>query len=447
MESSSLLPNLRHIIVNTFGSAEPEHVKWIPRLLHPDLLSFEMYSLSAEKRRSGAREVHSWLDQGTCFKLIDQLSRTCPRLETLRLYPAQGEHNELQRATLYNNIANLTHLWSFTFSGATVQEELFLVLGRLPHLETLSLRADDSQVQSDFQDTINVPNDSFPSLRHLDLYQLNRSAMSRICSISPLFRRLVSASIISKGKPALLGRVATKSINSPDVIFTCLGANSPRIEHLTILPGWGYQSCLDITWLILDAFKLMPLRYLSVGTINLESRWSHQNDRPKITWECFLAAVPQLEELHMETKSIEWNELQLLGSWLPNLRLLVFWRIDLCKAEPPTEAINATQPITIRCWSYFGAHFWGGFRDGRWVPHTPDEPSILNAARSVVYHIEKYQYRRLWTIRCICGIWPNATCETDFVGDWPIWSKPNQEAGERLKESIALLNLGAQLSP
>ncbi|KAG9084907.1 hypothetical protein FS749_004837 [Ceratobasidium sp. UAMH 11750] len=27
MESNSLLPNLRHIIVNTFGSAKPEHIK------------------------------------------------------------------------------------------------------------------------------------------------------------------------------------------------------------------------------------------------------------------------------------------------------------------------------------------------------------------------------------------------------------------------------------
>ncbi|KAG8717583.1 hypothetical protein FRC08_007163 [Ceratobasidium sp. 394] len=366
-----------------------------------------MYSLSAEKSGWRVEEVHSWLDQGTCIDLIDRLSRTCPRLDTLRVYPAeQQDPPSDQYLAMYPKIAGLKYLRSLTFGVAVLHQELLQALGQLPHLEMLSLRTDQSQRWGDSRDPIRLPDDSFPSLRHLDLHFLNEPAMFRICHIPQLFRGLVSAAIIFEGKPRWGSVVINSRLNRSELAFACLGANSPHLERLTVLTQGDIKSPLKVSLPIINALKLMPLRYLRVGTINFGDRRFNfatlQTPRSEITWEHLLTAVPHLEELHMVTQTLGLEELQLIGRSLPKLCLLVFWEIDLCNAGQPTDVVNATQAITIRCWSYFGSklHRLGVAGRGAWAPHIPDEPSVLNAARSVVYIIEwgkYYTYQRLDT--------------------------------------------------
>ncbi|KAG8773698.1 hypothetical protein FRC12_002374 [Ceratobasidium sp. 428] len=384
-ESPPLLPNLKYFIVNTFGKAKSEHVKWVPWLLHPGLLGFEMYSLKAENREGGTQEIHSWLDSETCLGLLDQLSRTCSGLKILRLYPAEFKGaSEAQRAFAYKKIGDLTHLRSLTLGGTVLQNELFRVLSQLPYLETLSFRADESQAQENYDEAINIPEDSFPSLRHLNLYQLNESPMSRLCKVPQLFRHLTSAVIVFEGKPHYSGRLVVYRVNRSEVSITSLGANSPSIERLTLLPDGDCTSCFEVSWSAINAFKFMPLRYLSVGSVKLgfgSGSGDPQNREP--VWEDLLAAVPQLEELRMETKRMTVDELQLLGSLLPKLRLLVFWQIDLSAVGQPPEMIKATQSITLRSWSFFGSRLRSfGIRHGSWLPRIPEsQSSICDAAR------------------------------------------------------------------
>ncbi|KAG8780063.1 hypothetical protein FRC12_023505 [Ceratobasidium sp. 428] len=312
-----------------------------------------------------------------------------------------------------------------------VHQELFLVLGQLPHLETLSLRADESQFQEKHQEPIIIPDNSFPSLRQLDLYQLNEYTMSRICNIAPLFYHLVSASIMFNGKPSWYDNYYSNHINRSEVPFACLGVNSPHIERLTVLPHGYRLSELKLSWSIIDKLKHMPLQYLRVGTIELgpdigsnSTSGAPQVDRPH-RWEDLLSAVSQLEELHMDTKHVSLNELRLLGTWLPKLRLLVFWQIDLRQAETPTEMINATQPIILRSWSYFGANPVDEYSYSIWSACIPDtESTICNAARY------------------LHGIWPHVKCETDRVSHWPHSFSHYEKPGARLNDAIALLRLG-----
>ncbi|KAG8723006.1 hypothetical protein FRC09_005141 [Ceratobasidium sp. 395] len=315
---------------------------------------------------------------------------------------------------------------SFTFGGRAVLQELFLALGQLPHLETLSLRADESQVQKHLDDPIIVPDCSFPSLRQLDLYQLYASAIARICVIAPLFRRLVSASIIYKGKPSSHGFQFSHRFNRSEVAVTCLGANTPHVECLTVLPEGECSSEFLVSWSIVDKLRLLPLKYLRVGGINLKLDVNSRhlgNDRP--TWEDLLTAVPQLEELHMDTCYIGLNELRLIGSRLPELRLFVFWQVMLQEAGQRWRAAGTTtQPIVLRSWSYFG-----GDRVNEdfpsWHPRLPTDQSEVYAAARFLY-----------------GIWPNVTCETHKVGYWPRSYPPDTKPGERLNEAIALLKSG-----
>ncbi|KAG9120341.1 hypothetical protein FRC07_004202, partial [Ceratobasidium sp. 392] len=174
--------------------------------------------------------------------------------------------------------------------------------------------------------------------------------MARICKLTPIFRRLVSASIIYEGKPRgrdLFRRVIHR-YNRSEVAVTCLGANSPHLEYLAVLPEGDGLSTFLISRPIIDKLRLLPLKHLKVGRIklNIDISLDHSSD-DQPTWENFLAAVPQLEELHMDTNNISSNELQLIGSRLSKLRLLVFWHVGLQEAGQPPQATSATQPIVL----------------------------------------------------------------------------------------------------
>ncbi|KAG8788691.1 hypothetical protein FRC12_014308 [Ceratobasidium sp. 428] len=412
-----MLPNLQRLLINICSIVRREHFTWIPLVLHSGLLSLEMYMLMGGYAEN-VHEKHAWLDRDICFGLIDQLSRTCPQLETLRLFPREHVKysQKVKRTSISIRVIDLidqissfksgksvtrwrvpfqilggfTHLRSLTFSGTMVRQPLFVALGRLPRLETLSLRADESQFQVDDENSANIPEDSFPSLQHLDLYQLNEYAISRICNIAPLFRHLISVSIIFKGKPSYFGTHFSDRINRSEVAVACLGVNSPHVERLTILPYGFCLSEFTLSWSTIEKFRRMPLRYLRAGVIKLGPNDSLSFDfgAPQIDrsprWEDFLTAVPQLEELRMDSKHVSLDELRLLGSYLPRLRLLVFWQVDLRQAVPPPETSNAAQPVTLRSWSYFGANIIGQFRYSFWVACIPSvESTICNAARFV----------------------------------------------------------------
>ncbi|KAG9075816.1 hypothetical protein FRC06_009871, partial [Ceratobasidium sp. 370] len=420
-----LLPNLRYLAISTFSSAEPEHVEWIPRLLHSGLRRLEMNSLDLEKNQGRSSGLHPWLDRMACFELTNQLSLTCPRIETLQLYPARlDEYDKSQYMELYDGIATLTYLRSFTFGGSVLHQELLQALGQLPYLEKLSLRTDSSQYWEYNQDHIYLPDDSFPSLHHLDLYHLDESTVSRICDTPQLFRHLATLTILHRedydDKMSEIKRSKTA--------VTCLGGNSPHIQSLTVLPRGETRSCFAASWSIIDVFKSMPLRYLRLGGIRFYSSFnpdSPQDHESIINWEHFLAAVPHLEELHIETQTLELPDLQLLASQLPKLRLLVFRQVDLEKGEGPAGAVNAPQSIVIRCWSYFGS-LSTGWRI--WHPRVPDAAGISKAARHIY------------------GMWPSATLETHTVGLTPSMCHPDEQVATRLNDAIERLKSEAQKS-
>ncbi|KAG8737572.1 hypothetical protein FRC10_008051 [Ceratobasidium sp. 414] len=398
--SQPLLPNLERLVVNTFGTAEEDHVKWVPRLLHPGLLGFEMLSLDLSNAE-GQYEEHSWLDQDTSFDLIDQISRTCPRIEALHIFPrglAQSRADSCVAA--YDNISKLQHLRSFTFSGTVVHEKLLQVLGQLPRLETLTLCADWAEIWEYDQSSLNVPDDSFVSLRHLYLYGLDESAMSRVCKASPLFRNLVTAVIIFDDQD--FDENMSDTIRSVVAVMS-LDRNSPHLQNLTIHPR-GNSRPFITSWPVINAFKHMPLRRLNLGGTYFDSGTSSEEDErdeededkggenedrdastqshptePK--WEHLLSAVPQLEEFYIEQQQLLPGQLALFASHLPILRLLVFGHVRLEDEKLPFSNIcvgTATQPVTLRAHSYFGSQ------------QLPDE-AISTAARCVVHFAEKFE--------------------------------------------------------
>ncbi|KAG8782137.1 hypothetical protein FRC12_021199 [Ceratobasidium sp. 428] len=397
--TNPLLPNLQCLAVTFFhGVKSILRINWISRLLYPGLLGLETFS--SRELSSNLKEYHPWLNQDFCFELVDEISRVCPRIETLRLFPkdiAQSDEDNCIR--IYKQIASLQHLRSLTFSGTIVHEELLKALGQLPHLETLSLCTDFTEEWDYDESPLSVPDDSFTSLRHLYLYGLDESTMSRVCKVPPLFRHLVKTTIIFEDQcfDENLG-----DDERSDVAVTCLGQNSLHLEELTILPR-GNNGWFVVTRPTLDMFKHMPLRYLRLGHFTFggvhidedeseDESTNNQGNRFESIWQNFLASVPQLEELRLERQSFDPQLLQLIALRLPNLQLLVFGNLDLGKVKSSSKTKGvAVQPVTLRGHSYFRTRksFW---RDEHHDP--PNEETIYNAAKFVAYHT-KHEIERL----------------------------------------------------
>ncbi|KAG8692091.1 hypothetical protein FRC09_011459 [Ceratobasidium sp. 395] len=437
--SNPLLPNLQRLIVTI--SDITEVVDWIYRLLYPGLLGLEMVSAKVSDNETistedfdDETEGYPWIDQDSCFELLEHVSRACPRLETLRLFPkgiAQSEEDDCIK--IYNQIASLQHLRSLAFSGTIVHEELLKVLGGLPHLETLSLCTEWDEEWEYDESPLAVPDDSFPSLRHLYLYGLDESTMSRVCKVLPLFRHLVGATIIFEDQ---CFDENLSDYERSNVAVTCLGQNSPHLEELTILPR-GNNGWFVITRPTLDMFKHMPLRCLRLGHFSLGGDNEDEDDesggesarnpsnRPEIKWQDLLASVPQLEELRVERQPLDPHLLRLIAHHLPNLRLLSFGNIDLGKVKYPEDAeAVAAQPITLRGHSYF----WPKESYGSDDYDPPKEETIHNAAKYIL------------------GIWPNVTaCETHRTsGDTGnAGSKPDEATAAKLYAAIQSLKHGA----
>ncbi|KAG8697029.1 hypothetical protein FRC09_008112 [Ceratobasidium sp. 395] len=278
-----------------------------------------------------------------------------------------------------------------------VNEGLFKTLSQLPHLETLSLCADYGGGDENDESSLSVPDNSFPSLKHLYLQGLHVSTISRVCKVPTLFRHLEKTIIRFDDD---WYDEDDDEANCSDVAVTSLGQNAPYLQELTILTRGNFASFV-VSWPILGKFNRMPLRSLRLGELGFDIKdeeradsgnetdyeaTHNQRNCPEIKWEDFLDSVPQLEELQLERQRIDSQTLQLIAIRLSNLRLLVFGDLYLSEAEPPSRiGHTTTQPITLRGHTYLDCQ-------NSKIP--PDEEAIYKVAR------------------CILGIWPNVVaCE------------------------------------
>ncbi|KAG9123100.1 hypothetical protein FRC07_000228, partial [Ceratobasidium sp. 392] len=147
--------------------------------LTPNLLTFESSDIDATKPSSATGEEEVYCE------LVAELSRTCLRLEGLRVH---------SRSDLLLPVSGLKHLQSFTINEHGTNYEMFQALAQLPHLEKLCLLWDKLDQSRDNMEPVDLSDDSFPSLRELRLYCRNQT-MAKICASPVFFRNLHAAAI------------------------------------------------------------------------------------------------------------------------------------------------------------------------------------------------------------------------------------------------------------
>ncbi|KAG8744016.1 hypothetical protein FRC10_010997 [Ceratobasidium sp. 414] len=411
-----LLPNLQRLVIKTYGPADIAACEWVPSLLTPCLLQLEFQSTYLEE--SGGEDMdceHSWMRPEDCFELIDRISHKCPHLDTLRIFPGVSDRpNTTVSSPKYDGITSLKHLHMLALGTPDIDQELFLSLAQLPHLETLSLHADNSQPKQIKSDPITIPEDSFLALRHLGLYGLSESSIQRICTISPLFRHLVKASIVASD---LSLETISEQRNFSSLITQCLGQNSPDLVDLTVFSP-RRSSCLALYFpAVLDVFRHMSLRRLRIDMVRFkswgnidpfddsDSDFDEEIGQVEIQWRDFLVTVPHLEELHLDLEVVFSPQLPIFASTLPNLRLLVLMGLVFVGGEDLVSPA-AKQPITIRCPYCVGD-------TGDWA----------DASK-------------------LASIWPNAQFEVKKSMSWMYDKEPLDESEElaaRFNEALELL--------
>ncbi|KAG8695282.1 hypothetical protein FRC09_009256 [Ceratobasidium sp. 395] len=259
------------------------------------------------------------------------------------------------------------------------------------HLETLSLAGNEFQPASTTAArTTALPDNAFPSLRHMKLQNVDRIVIQQICALSPRFRHLITATIVYSN--VYSGKVEELPARSA-LAIKCLGRDISSLTDLTVLTQLcGNTFCLS--WVIIDALKHMPLRRLRLGKIQLNTgvpsssrAINNENSfagsvgcREEIKWRDLLVALPLLEEFCLEDELLNCRHLRLFAALLQNLSLLVLSSIEFTATEE-TPSVGEWQAalchhVTIRCKSYFQ------LRDDE---SGPDPEDISAKARYVVH--------------------------------------------------------------
>ncbi|KAG8692114.1 hypothetical protein FRC09_011439, partial [Ceratobasidium sp. 395] len=177
------------------------------------------------------REIgeYPWLNLEVYTELLNQLSRSCPLLEVLQVFPVFGQEEE-PCDEAYMALGNMAHLQSVTLIVSWIPENLLRALGQLPYLKNLSLWT--SGITRSVEDPLEIPDNSFPSLQRLSLVGIGELTIKHTCAVPSLFRNLTQADLIfNMHSESYLGS-SERSI----VAVKSLGQNTPYLEDLAIRP-------------------------------------------------------------------------------------------------------------------------------------------------------------------------------------------------------------------
>ncbi|KAG8768832.1 hypothetical protein FRC12_005334 [Ceratobasidium sp. 428] len=388
-----LLPNLQHITLVSQRNYQRNDLRmihilinlhWVYRFLCPSLVSFRMFGVDVHQPPSDwSNQYLPWIDRLACLRLVGEMSDRCPRIETLQMFPDNWRNDFCDD---YCELAKMSCLRSFTWSGHGVSGELMEALGMLPHLESLCFMSnitgksgyysDLSDSEGEYNpdddvasDSITITEKSFPELRSLEIRRLGPRTIAKLCGLSPLFRGLTRLVVIY-GSSSSSYWCNTRAWS--DDVFAYLGHGSP---HLTDLEISHMPESLVLTGVI-DQLKQMPLQRLSLTYVSISN---------EVECRQFAEAVPNLEDLEIRT-GLKRSWLRIFASRLLSLRHFCTSSLNFRTKVDQTEA-------TVN---------WG------------EQPGLCHQAITIRTNFQltyPMEYQVDEVARYIYEIWPNARCD------------------------------------
>ncbi|QRV92952.1 hypothetical protein RhiJN_20970 [Ceratobasidium sp. AG-Ba] len=393
-----LLPNLLRLIAVATSSTELYPFDWMYWFIYPGLLEVKVQTRDQEDIcHNPTFRDHPWSDRASSLEMLERLSLRCPRLRVLRMYPKRltGCLEEIY-LPVYKLVASLTQLRSLTLPGDIVHHELLSALGQLPHLESLYICAEKISMR-ETQHVVQLPGNSFPSLRRLVLHRFMMDTWSQVFQARPLFCNLITLVIIYDIPSNMQ---TTRHLDDP---LTRLGSSCSNVRELTLFNR--HDSGLNrliLSPAIINILQQMPsMQILSLGCIHFNISLFGEEElsegsltRSLVGWRKLLNVIQHVEELHIDDQNLSSQELILIGSHLPRLRLLVFNTVEFDQSEEPSAVESTIQPITICANSYFGSR---AASDAGQLASTGeeimrDESSMISQAARYVKGLRKIQY-------------------------------------------------------
>ncbi|KAF8598823.1 hypothetical protein BDV93DRAFT_526539 [Ceratobasidium sp. AG-I] len=174
------LPNLRILSFSTEHEITPEDYVWLVKFVCPTLV---------EIRHKTDYSPQHYLGASSAQMLIQNISKSCPSLRTLELYPNQDEfsfggYSSLD-AAVSPNLAGFSNLQSFSSTPIILKPAVLQALGGLPLLHSLcildyhSLNEENKNTVA-FDKNFHIPNTWFPALRKLQIYDLHPQDITAI---------------------------------------------------------------------------------------------------------------------------------------------------------------------------------------------------------------------------------------------------------------------------
>jgi hypothetical protein len=341
-----LLPNLRSIILtqNTWMSNQffyQTRLPWLVLLISPSLrnLTTRVVNVQTPPVFSVAGAAY----------LLRSLVKTCPRLQSLDLFPTHklqpfyqdqiflsevGE--EYDGLNWFRHLSVLTDLQSVKITVPIPQQSGLEVLGGLPQLERLELTLlpeDSNQSQS----ILTLPSNAFPCLRYLALYRLPDLKFFRaLWILGPMVADLDSIKIHFD---KYLWPDLMCSQNLTDMV-SLICKHSPCISDLAIYPpyeGNGNETS-EIIYTLLSRLPLRRLCFAPVTPTILDIGYH-------------ITTYPLLQRLELPTPWTRLLDLRPLAQSLPNLNYLVLKLTISCQqwkdSKPDTTTPCCFQPIRL----------------------------------------------------------------------------------------------------
>jgi hypothetical protein len=316
-----LLPNLTSLTCQTERIDQSDDiVHWTKIFLHPSLIEIRTVAFSLVRS--------CWLRLSPARDLLLEISQRCPKLETLHILPGErresGDNDEGQpqgeqqhpfryvtsSTSLHPYLPSFVNLRRLVGSPAMLSPHNLAALGGLPQLNSIKIQAFGTFGNARVPiSNIDLPESSFPALRHLELYRLDPATVLEIWGISPVVKCLDSVIvtyhfIVEDGGPHMI--VA---------FLQALQQCSPNVTDLTLSFFDAIMGCPSA----MNLLHTIPLRRISFPT--------HSTCSPMP----LLKAIPTVQELCIADHLIQLSDLQSIAIHLPELRYL---EVDLDLNEP-----------------------------------------------------------------------------------------------------------------
>ncbi|KAL5638193.1 hypothetical protein ACGC1H_005033 [Rhizoctonia solani] len=395
--SRNLLPNLQRMRLvpptsfSLFEAVNPvgrDIIRWATAFLSTSLRTLWV---APEPRTYEAETTNShftWTTLDDARALLPLAFWRCPMLDTLAVLPGDltvqkmrflfdihGRFSECSPSfPLFPPFQNLRTL---TTSPSCLEPKSFTVLSKMPFLESLSIRG-LVQLVSLYGSDLSVPDDGFPSLKHLELTCLRWTTVSHLCNLVPLVRNLITLRI----HPTFSYAEAPPSYGRLTKLLSNLARIGSPLTELSVASFTRAQYYPEV----LEQFRHFPLVKLAIRPTELN-----------MSLETLSSALPFLEVLHFLPfgAGLHVKQLRTFTALFPRLRNL---SVFICR--------NSLHELT----------------DKDLVPAPGSQKRFCLESYFIMHH--DWADIAVMLAKYLCALWPNIECVDGDFRQYPGFGSP-----------------------